>query len=152
MRKDILTRRADVELWISENRPKAYICRQLDCKPSTLETYLTKWNIKYSGNQGEKGLKISNKRKSALEYANKDIVQIPKLRRKLIEDGLKQEKCEECGISEWMGNPIVLELHHKDGNRYNNSLDNLQILCPNCHSQTDTYRSKNRNLSAAKEI
>ena len=52
--------------------------------------------------------------------------------------------CEECGISEWMNKPISMELHHKDGNHNNNNLDNLEILCPNCHSQTDTFRSKKR--------
>ena len=142
MRKDILARKADVELWISENRPKAYICRQLDCRPGTLETYLKVWNIKYEGNQGEKGLKISNKRKSAIEYANKEIVQVPKLRRKLIEDGLKEERCEVCNVSEWMGKKLTLELHHKDGNRYNNKLDNLQVLCPNCHALTPNHSRK----------
>lgn len=46
-------------------------------------------------------------------------------------------------LSEWMGKPIPLELHHKDGNHYNNDLSNLEILCPNCHAQTDNYRGKN---------
>ena len=53
-------------------------------------------------------------------------------------------KCECCGISEWMGKPITLEIHHIDGNKKNNSLDNLQILCPNCHSQTSNWRSRNQ--------
>lgn len=141
-RKDILTRHAEVKQWISENRPKAYICRQLQCKPSTLETYLKVWNIVYSGNQGEKGLKVSNRRKSALEYAKKETAQIPKLRKKLIEDGIKQQKCEQCGLSEWRGNKIPLELHHKDGNRFNNNLDNLEIVCPNCHSLTPNHSRK----------
>jgi hypothetical protein len=59
--------------------------------------------------------------------------------------GCKKEECEMCLLKEWMGQKIVLELHHIDGNRFNNDLLNLQILCPNCHSQTDTYRSKNRS-------
>ena len=48
-----------------------------------------------------------------------------------------------CGCIEWLGNPINLEVHHKDGNHYNNDLDNLQLLCPNCHSYTDSYCGKN---------
>lgn len=52
-------------------------------------------------------------------------------------------KCNKCGNSEWLGQPISLELEHKDGNHYNNLRDNLELLCPNCHSQTDTYRGKN---------
>lgn len=61
----------------------------------------------------------------------------------LIKAGYKDDVCECCGISEWNGKPISLPLHHIDGNPKNNSLENLQILCPNCHTQTDNYGSKN---------
>jgi Zn finger protein HypA/HybF involved in hydrogenase expression len=54
------------------------------------------------------------------------------------------EKCWKCGITEWNKQPIVFELEHNDGNSENNSKENLSILCPNCHSQTDTYKSKNK--------
>lgn len=47
--------------------------------------------------------------------------------------------CRGCGISEWCGKSIVLQVEHKDGDRFNNSLDNLELLCPNCHSQTPTW-------------
>lgn len=53
---------------------------------------------------------------------------------KLIKDGIKEDKCELCGITYWQGKHLPLELHHKDRNHFNNNLDNLQILCPNCHS------------------
>ena len=69
--------------------------------------------------------------------------QTGKLRIRLIKAGIKEHECESCGIREWMNNPISLELDHIDGNRTNHSLDNLRILCPNCHSQTSTYRGKN---------
>lgn len=62
-----------------------------------------------------------------------------KLRNKLIEFGYKESKCELCGISEWLGKPVKLQLHHIDGNHDNNELSNLQILCPNCHSMTDNF-------------
>jgi hypothetical protein len=51
--------------------------------------------------------------------------------------------CEKCGLSDWMNNPIPLETHHKDGNWQNNKLDNVILICLNCHGQTNTYRSKN---------
>lgn len=61
----------------------------------------------------------------------------------MIKEGYKEYKCECCGLTEWRGKPIPLELHHKDGNHDNNKLDNLEILCPNCHAQTDNYTGKN---------
>ena len=61
-------------------------------------------------------------------------------RRVLEEQG---EKCNHCGLSEWNNLPIVLELEHKDGNNKNNSRDNLECICPNCHSQTKTWRGRN---------
>lgn len=63
--------------------------------------------------------------------------------KKLIEYNIKQYKCEVCGISEWNNQKITLEIHHKNGKHSDNHLDNLQILCPNCHSQTDNFRAKN---------
>lgn len=68
-----------------------------------------------------------------------------KLKLRLIVEGIKQHKCECCGITEWNGQPTPIELDHIDGNRYNNTIENLRILCPNCHAQTDTYRGKNKN-------
>ncbi len=53
-------------------------------------------------------------------------------------------KCFVCGISEWNGKEIVLELEHKDGNSDNNHPKNLELICPNCHSQTSTYKAKNK--------
>jgi hypothetical protein len=67
-----------------------------------------------------------------------------KLKKRLMTEKLKNHKCERCGIIEWMNKPISLELDHIDGNKHNHLLSNLRLLCPNCHSQTETYRSKNR--------
>jgi hypothetical protein len=52
--------------------------------------------------------------------------------------------CWHCGITEWNDKPIVLEIEHKDGNGYNNDPTNLELLCPNCHSQTDTWKARNK--------
>ena len=67
-----------------------------------------------------------------------------KLRKRLINEGIKEYKCECCGLEEWLGDPIPLELDHIDGDHYNNILENLKILCPNCHAKTPTYRGKNK--------
>lgn len=66
-----------------------------------------------------------------------------KLRLRLITEKFFEEKCNSCGNTEWLGEKIPLELHHKDGNKDNNSLENLELLCPNCHVFTDTYKTKN---------
>lgn len=65
-----------------------------------------------------------------------------KLKILLIQEKLKKHQCESCLLSEWLEKKIPLELHHIDGNSSNNNLENLQVLCPNCHSLTDNYRAK----------
>lgn len=62
--------------------------------------------------------------------------------KKLVKEGYKEYRCEKCGIKEWNGEPISLQIHHIDGNHYNWDVENLMVLCPNCHSQTDNYCGK----------
>lgn len=69
-----------------------------------------------------------------------------KLKLRLIKEGLKEEKCEVCGNIEWMGQPIPLDLHHINGDHFDNRLDNLIIVCPNCHRLTDNWGSKNSSI------
>ena len=134
LRTDILERKTEIEQWISENQSKAFMCKELKCKPETLNSYLQKMGIVYQGNQSGKGIKSDPKYKTALEYSKGTYVKSSVLRQKLIRDGIKENKCEICGASTWQGVLLPLELHHKDRNHFNNDLDNLQILCPNCHS------------------
>jgi hypothetical protein len=65
-------------------------------------------------------------------------------RKKLLLE-IRGHRCEGCGLAEWRGQPITIELHHVDGNTDHNAEDNLQLLCPNCHSQSDTHRTRNKN-------
>jgi hypothetical protein len=58
-------------------------------------------------------------------------------------------ECRECGISEWNGKPLTLQLDHIDGDRTNNTLDNLRLLCPNCHSQTETWAIQKKFMMLA---
>lgn len=60
---------------------------------------------------------------------------------------LKGHQCENCGLSAWLDQPISLEIHHKDGDHLNNEIENLQLLCPNCHSFTKNWRGKNISKS-----
>lgn len=74
------------------------------------------------------------------------------LRERLLREGIKEHKCECCGRTEWMGKPISLELHHVNGIKDDLRIENLQILCPNCHAFTDNYRGKNiKGMSAQEE-
>lgn len=66
------------------------------------------------------------------------------LRSRLLKEGSKEHQCEECSLREWRGQPIPLELHHMNGVNNDHRLENLQLLCPNCHAQTNSYRGKNQ--------
>lgn len=65
------------------------------------------------------------------------------LKNRLYKEGLKFPKCEICNLTSWLNHPISFHLDHINGNRSDNRLENLRILCPNCHSQTPTYCGKN---------
>lgn len=66
-----------------------------------------------------------------------------RLKKSLVEAGLKSSVCENCGLEIWMGKPVPLELNHINGDRFDHRIENLQLLCPNCHAQTPSYRGKN---------
>lgn len=144
MRKDILERKEDILRWIDENRSKAFMAKELQCNPKTINSILIKMGIDYKGNQSGKGLNKKMPKMTLIEYLeNSKDIQSNKVRKKLLEEGFKSYECEKCHLKEWFGNPIPLELHHKDGNRNNNTLENFELLCPNCHAFTDSYRGKN---------
>jgi hypothetical protein len=66
---------------------------------------------------------------------------------RLIKAGLKEERCEGCGLTEWLERPISLQLHHVNGDGKDNRLGNLRLLCGNCHAQTHTWGGKNKGRS-----
>lgn len=137
MRTDLISKKDLILEWIIEELPKREIARRLGCKQETLNAYLVKMGITYAGQQAKKGQqKGSNIYKDSSNYLGQNALPITshKLKIKLIRDGLKEEKCERCGNTHWLGIKLPLELHHKDGNHYNNELSNLEILCPNCHA------------------
>lgn len=69
-----------------------------------------------------------------------------RLKKYLIILGYADDRCNKCGISEWCESPITLQLHHIDGDNKNNSIKNLEILCPNCHAQTENYVGRNKRV------
>ena len=69
---------------------------------------------------------------------------------RVLAEGLKENCCEECGLTQWLGRPLSMALHHVNGDGRDNRLENLLLLCPNCHSQTHNFSGRGRKrLSAA---
>ena len=66
------------------------------------------------------------------------------VKRRLLEAGILKNVCDECGISEWRGKFLSVQLDHRNGIRNDHRLENLRMLCPNCHSQTETFGARNR--------
>lgn len=67
------------------------------------------------------------------------------LKKRLLDEGIKKNECELCGTSEWNGKKLTCQLDHKNGKPKDHRLENLRMLCPNCHSQTPTFAGKTRH-------
>ena len=77
------------------------------------------------------------------KYFNNEIpITSYKLKNRILKEKIKNYKCEICGLEKWNNQKIPLELHHINGNNKDNNLNNLQLLCPNCHALTDNYRNR----------
>lgn len=118
---------------------------------------LRKLGIKISGNNGETlkrkiqefdidishftfHAKTLSTKKDVFSYLKQNSsIHTSKLKQKLLDAGLKENKCEICGCQYWRDKIIICQLHHINGDNTDNRLENLQMLCPNCHSQTDNY-------------
>ena len=111
----------------------------------------------FTGQSWNKGKKLGSNYYGNLKPLKEVLVensnyQSYKLLKRLFSEGLKEHKCECCGLTKWQSSEIPLELHHINGIHSDNRLENLQVLCPNCHALTDNYRGKNKGKSAQKEI
>lgn len=103
----------------------------------------------FYGQGWNKGLKFKPKQAEETINLLKEncYYQSYKLKKRLLDEGFKEHKCECCGNSEWNGKPIALEIHHINGDSTDNRIENIQILCPNCHAQTDNYRGRNKSAT-----
>ena len=99
----------------------------------------------FLGQASQRGKQCPERVRPASYYLKLNGPQISshKLKRKLLAEGIFDPVCATCGNDTWRGCPVPLELEHKNGNRYDNRIENLELLCPNCHALTPTYRGRN---------
>lgn len=132
----------------------AGMCRYLGRNPYgagyyTMHKKIKEYNIDISHFTG-RGWNIEGKNLSKSEKISDENVFVEnstyttsRLKDRLIKGGYKKEMCEKCGRTEWEGEPIPLQTHHINGIHNDNRIENLKLLCPNCHAQTENYCSKN---------
>lgn len=97
----------------------------------------------FTGPAWNKGKKIGPKRPLEDYTSNKHPIISHRLKIRLLKEQVFLHQCSVCNLTEWLNKPIPLELDHINGNHEDNSIENLRLLCPNCHAQTDNYRGKN---------
>jgi hypothetical protein len=138
---------------IQSSRSIRQVLQKLNVAPwggnyATCKKYIKELNLDTShfcGKGWAKGQKLLYKIVDINEYLmNNKPIQTHALRLRLLKDKILSYKCNNCQNTEWLNKPIPLELHHKNGNSLDNTLSNLELLCPNCHSLTSNHRGKNK--------
>jgi hypothetical protein len=143
-RNDIDQKKDEIIKALEAGKPRFAICRELGCKYDTLLSRLKEWDVLHLKNPAGKGtVKLGSRVGVTKHLKNGTTITSFKLKNLLFRDKVKEERCECCNITQWQGRPAPLELHHINGDKFDNRIENLSILCSNCHSQTDNNSGKN---------
>lgn len=138
----------------------AQVLRVLGIKPAGGNYQTIRHRIKtskvdtshFTGKMWSKGKKIGPQRPIEDYLIEGKLISTNFLRLRLLKEGIFEKICSSCGLDSWMNAPIPIELDHINGDKYNNTLENLRILCPNCHALTDTYKGKNRKFGKSNPV
>lgn len=125
---------------VASSQSIAEVCRSLGLAPKggnykTIKHHITRLNLSTDHHLGQAWNRENYAEPSASRHKGT-------LKQYIIREN--GHKCEQCGLSEWQGEPIPLEMDHINGKNNDNRLDNLRILCCNCHALTPTWRNKKR--------
>lgn len=124
-------------LGYTNNRGNSYLGIKAYLKSKNIST--SHFKGKAHGNQYNASYKLKDILVKSSSYSN-----LTRLKARVLRAGLLEYKCNKYGITEWNGEPIVLQLHHLNGDNRDNRLENLVLLCPNCHSQTENFSGKKK--------
>jgi len=147
--------KADYEDAVAKSLSIAGVCKYLGLKPAggnykLIHRVISEYNLDtshFTGQGWNTGLKFKPRHETPIGEILKigTHYQSFKLKNRLLKEGLKERVCEQCGLRQWMDCEIPLELHHVNGDNSDNRLENLKLLCPNCHALTDNYRGLNKS-------
>ena len=128
----------NARVWSEETQKK---------RSASIKAIYESWTDEQKKAHGQKGReKMMQTKLKKLMEADFNTLEYTSCRKRVLIE--QDNKCNRCGLSEWQGEKLTLEIDHKDGNHSNNVRENLEGLCPNCHSLTPTWRGRNRKANS----